>query len=214
MKKYLAEFIGTFILMFCGTGAIIVNQETNGVLGHLGICITFGLVVMSLVYAFGGISGAHFNPAVTLALAISGDFKKKEIAPYIGSQVVGALLASFLLKLMFPANMNLGATLPSGSLLQSFILEVIITFILMLVVLGVTQSSKETGWLAGIVVGSIVLALALFAGPISGASMNPARSFGPAVVSGNVADLWLYIIAPILGAILAVFTWKAIKTSE
>jgi aquaporin NIP len=214
MKKYLAEFIGTFILMFCGTGSIVVNQEANGAIGHLGICITFGLVVMSLVYALGGISGAHLNPAVTLALTVSGNFKKKEIAPYIGSQLAGALLASFLLKLMFPANMNLGATSPSGSLMQSFILEVIITFILMLVILGVTQSSKETGWLAGIIVGSIVLALALFAGPISGASMNPARSIAPAVVSGNVADLWLYIVAPISGAILAVFTWKAIKPSE
>jgi aquaporin NIP len=211
MKKYLAEFIGTFALIFCGTGAIIINQETNGVISHGGIAITFGLIVMCMIYTFGEISGAQFNPAVTIAFAVANKFDKKEVLPYIGSQIAGAFLATFILKFLFPTNQNLGATLPAGTQMQSFILEFILTFILMLVILNVSQGSKETGLFAGIAIGGTVLLEAMFAGPICGASMNPVRSLSPAVVSGNWADLWIYISAPILGAIFAVFIWKILK---
>ena len=208
MKKYLAEFLGTFALIFCGTGAIIINQETNGVIGHAGVAATFGLVVMCMIYTFGEISGAQLNPAVTLGFALAGRFDKKKVLPYIGSQIAGAFLATLILKFLFPMNQNLGATLPAGSQMQSFILEVILTFFLMLVILNVSQGSKETGLFAGIAIGGTVLLEAMFAGPICGASMNPVRSLSPAVVSGNMNDLWIYIVAPILGVIMAVFTWK------
>lgn len=211
MKKYIAEFIGTFGLVFCGTGAIIINQETNGAISHVGIAITFGLIVMSMIYTFGEKSGAQLNPAVTIGFALSGRFEKKEVLPYIGSQIAGAFLATLILKFLFPMNQNLGATLPAGSQMQSFILEVILTYFLMLVILNVSQGSKETGLFAGIAIGGTVLLEAMFAGPICGASMNPARSLSPAIVSGNIADIWIYISAPIIGAILATLTWKKIK---
>ena len=211
MKKYLAEFLGTFALIFCGTGAIIINQETNGVIGHAGVAATFGLVVMCMIYTFGEISGSQLNPAVTLGFALAGRFDKKQVLPYIGSQIAGAFLATLILKFLFPMNQNLGATLPAGSQMQSFILEVILTYFLMLVILNVSQGSKETGLFAGIAIGGTVLLEAMFAGPICGASMNPVRSLSPAVVSGNIKDLWIYIIAPILGVILAVFTWKILQ---
>lgn len=211
MKKYLAEFIGTFALMFCGTGAIIINQETGGVISHVGIAATFGLIVMCMIYTFGEISGAHLNPAVTIGFFISGKFEKKEVLPYIGSQIGGAFLATFILKFLFPLNQNLGATLPSGTQMQSFILEIILTFLLMLVILNVSQGSKETGLFAGIAIGGTVLLEAMFAGPICGASMNPARSLSPAIVSGNMAALWIYVSAPLLGVILAVLAWKVLK---
>lgn len=211
MKKYIAEFIGTFGLVFCGTGAIIINQETNGVISHVGIAITFGLIVMCMIYTFGEISGAQLNPAVTIGFALSGRFEKKEVLPYIGSQIAGAFLATLILKFLFPMNQNLGATLPAGSQMQSFVLEVILTYFLMLVILNVSQGSKETGLFAGIAIGGTVLLEAMFAGPICGASMNPARSLSPAVVSGNVADIWVYIFAPIIGTVLATLSWKALK---
>lgn len=211
MKKYIAEFIGTFALVFCGTGAIIINQETNGAITHVGIAMTFGLIVMCMIYTFGEISGAQLNPAVTIGFALSGKFDKKEVLPYIGSQIAGAFLASFILKFLFPLNQNLGTTLPMGSQMQSFILEIILTFLLMLVILNVSQGSKETGLFAGIAIGGTVLLEAMFAGPICGASMNPARSLAPAIVSGNITDVWIYLTSTVLGAILAVFTWKTLK---
>ncbi len=213
MKKYLAEFIGTFALIFCGTGAIIINQETGGVISHAGVAATFGLIVMCMIYTFGEISGAHLNPAVTIGFVLAGRFEKKEVLPYIGSQIGGAFLATFILKFLFPLNQNLGATLPLGTHIQSFILEIILTFLLMLVILNVSQGSKETGLFAGIAIGGTVLLEAMFAGPICGASMNPARSLSPAIVSGNMSALWIYISAPILGVILAVLVWKVLKAT-
>lgn len=213
MKKYFAEFIGTFALVFCGTGAIVINQETNGVITHAGIAITFGLIVAAMIYSLGDISGAHLNPAVTIAFWIAKHFPAKEILPYIFSQTFGAFLASVTLKLLFPFNQTLGATLPSGTPMQSFIFELILTFILMLVILQVAKGSKEQGMFAGIAIGSVVLLEAMFAGPICGASMNPIRSIAPAIVSGHMEHLWLYIVAPTLGAILSVFSWKVLRTS-
>ena len=211
MKKYIAELIGTFALVFCGTGAIIIDQQTNGQVGHIGVAITFGLIVTAMIYAFGGTSGAHLNPAVTIAFSLASLFPKKEILPYIAAQITGAFIATTLLKLLFPTNINLGATIPAGSNLQSFVLEIILTFILMLVILFTSQGSKETGTMAGLAIGGTVLLEAMFAGPICGASMNPARSLSPAIVSGNITTLWIYLTAPVLGAIIATFAWKYIK---
>ena len=211
MKKYIAELIGTFALIFCGTGAIIIDQQTNGQIGHIGIAITFGLIVTAMIYAFGGTSGAHLNPAVTIAFSLASLFPKKEILPYIAAQITGAFIATTLLKLLFPTNINLGATIPAGSNLQSFVLEIILTFILMLVILFTSQGSKETGTMAGLAIGGTVLLEAMFAGPICGASMNPARSLSPAIVSGNITTLWIYLTAPVLGAIIATFAWKYTK---
>jgi len=211
MKKYLAEIIGTFALVFCGTGAIIINQESHGVITHVGVAITFGLIVSAMIYSLGDISGAHLNPAVTVAFWVSGSFPLRTIIPYILSQSAGAFLASFVLKFLFPLNDTLGATLPAGSAMQSFILELILTFILMLVILQVANGSKEQGMFAGLAIGGVVLLEAMFAGPICGASMNPIRSLSPAIVSGHTEHLWVYLSAPFIGALLAVACWKVLK---
>jgi aquaporin NIP len=211
MKKYYAEVIGTFALVFCGTGAIIINQETAGVISHAGIAFTFGLIVMVMIYALGPISGAHLNPAVTIAFTVAGRFSAKQILPYVVSQAIGAFLASLTLKFLFTSNEFLGSTLPRGTDLQSFILETILTFFLMLVIIHVATGSKEQGMFAGLAIGSTVLLEAMFAGPICGASMNPIRSLSPAIVSGHLEHLWIYLTAPVLGAVLAILIWNVLK---
>lgn len=210
MKKYVAELIGTFGLVFCGTGAIIINELSNGSISHVGIAITFGLIVMAMIYTFGDISGSHLNPAVTIAFAFIQKIKFIEASKYVISQTIGALLASMVLHILFPKNQNLGSTLPAGSEMQSFVLELILTFLLMLVIVHTSQGKKDVQSFAGIVIGSTVLLEAMFAGPICGASMNPARSIAPALISDNLHSLWVYIFAPILGAILAVLSWQKI----
>lgn len=214
MRSYITETLGTFILIFCGTGAIVINQQTGGSIGHMGITITFGLLVMTLIYAFGNISGAHFNPAVSIAFTVARKFPANKLVPYIFSQLLGAVMASFFLKLLFPQNEMLGGTLPSGTEIQSFILEIFLAFFLMLVILNVAHGSSEQGLFAGIAIGSTVLLEAMFAGPISGASMNPVRSIAPALVSGHFEHLWIYIVAPIVGAIAAVPVWKFISNKN
>ena len=209
--KYLAEILGTFAIVFCGTGAIIINQETAGAITHVGVAITFGLIVMCMIYALGNISGAHFNPAVTLAFALFNKFKWKQVLPYVMSQTLGAFAASALLRLLFPDNKLLGATLPSGVWSQTFILEFILTFLLMLVILHVANGSKEQGMFAGLAIGGTVLLEAMFAGPICGASMNPVRSLAPAVVSGHTQYLWVYLTATVFGALSAVPVWKLLN---
>lgn len=212
LKKCIAEVIGTFILVFCGTGAVVINEVTNGMITHLGIAITFGLLVTSLIYAFGEVSGAHLNPAVSIAFSMAGRFSVKQLLPYIASQMAGALLASLTLKLLFPAAITLGGTLPSGSNMQSFVLEVFLSFFLMLTILQVATGEKEKGLMAGIAIGAVVLLEALFAGPVSGASMNPARSAAPALVSGNLRGLWIYLLAPPAGMVSAVPVWRYLKS--
>lgn len=214
MRKYIAELIGTFALVFCGTGAIVINQESGGAITHAGVAITFGLIVMSMIYALGNVSGAHINPAVSIAFAVAGKFQVKKLVPYIIAQLAGALLASGIMSLLFPANQHLGATIPAGSDMQSFILELLLTFFLMLVVLSVAHGSKEQGMFAGLAIGGVVALEAMFAGPICGASMNPARSIGPALFSMNIQSLWLYIVAPIVGACSAVPVYNYIKEKE
>ncbi len=211
MKRLAAEFFGTFALVFAGTGAIVINDVSNGAITHVGIALTFGLVVLSLIYALGDISGAHFNPAVTVGFWAAGRWPAKSIPPYVASQCAGALLASGLLRLLFPAHAGLGATQPLGAAPQSFILEIVLTWFLMLVILSVSTGAKEKGITAGIAVGAVIALEALFAGPITGASMNPARSLAPAVVAGNLAALWIYLAAPPLGALLAVLTCRCLQ---
>ncbi len=214
MKKYLAEILGTFAVVFCGTGAIVINQHTNGAITHVGVAITFGFIVMAMIYSLGNISGAHLNPAVTIAFTLAKKFKLNQVAPYIVSQLAGAFLASLVLRYLFPDNELLGATLPSGTASQSFILEFILSFFLMLVIINVATGSKEQGMFAGLAIGSTVLLEAMFAGPICGASMNPARSLAPAIVSGHTEHLWIYLVATIAGAALAIPTWKFLNQKD
>ena len=215
-----AEFIGTYILVFAGTGAIVVEMLT-GALGHVGIALTFGLVVTALIYAFGHISGAHFNPAVSIAFVVMGEFEKKEVLLYIIAQLWGAILASATLYLLFIVEIKemvdiayLGATLPRGSWWQSFVFEFILTFILMLVISSSAVHSKAVKSFAGIAIGFTVGLEAMFAGPICGASMNPARSIGPALVSGHFEHLWLYVVATILGAVASVYVYNIINDKK
>jgi aquaporin Z len=211
MKKYIAEFIGTFSMIFCGTGAMTINEVTGGTVTHVGIAFTWGLIVMAMIYAFGETSGAHFNPAVSMAFAYAKKFSWKEVPKYIIAQVLGAFLASLILWVLFPASETLGATIPTVDVWRAFILEFLLTFFLMVVIINVSTGSKEIGVVAGIAIGGVVLLEAMFAGPITNASMNPARSIAPAVVSGNLQHLWMYIFAPILGALLAVVSCKLVK---
>ena len=214
MNRLISELLATFALVFCGTGAIVINQHTDGAISHVGIALTFGLVVMSMIYAFGSISGAHMNPAVTIAFFIAGRFDKKRVIPYTVSQAIGAISASLLLKYLFPTSTILGETIPAGSDLQSFILEFVLTYFLMLVIINVATGSKEQGMFAGVAIGSTVLLEAMFAGPVSGASMNPIRSIAPALVSGRTEHLWIYMVAPTLGAALAVPTFKLLHSKQ
>lgn len=204
MKKLLAEFLGTFALVFAGTGAIVINAASGGAIGHLGIALVFGLVVLAMIHTFGDISGAHLNPAVSLAFAAARRFAWMAVPGYVAAQVAGGLAASALLQMLFPLSGSLGATLPAGSAGQSFILEAVLTAMLMFSILSVSTGAREKGITAGITIGAVVALEALFAGPISGASMNPARSLAPALVSGHMSHLWLYLAAPVAGALLAV----------
>ncbi|MDB6113003.1 MAG: aqpZ2 2 [Pedosphaera sp.] len=203
-RKCFAELLGTFALVFAGTGAIVVNEVTGGTISHAGIALTFGLVVLVMIYTVGEVSGAHLNPAVTLGFWAARRFPASSVVPYLVSQCAGAFLASGLLRGLFPQHQLLGATQPAGPVLQSFILEVVLTALLMFVILNVSTGAKEKGITAGIVVGAVIGLEAMFAGPICGASMNPARSLAPALVSGHPQHLWVYLAAPVLGAVCAV----------
>jgi aquaporin Z len=204
MKKLLAEFLGTFALVFAGTGAIVIDGVSHGAIGHAGVALTFGLIVLAMIYTFGDVSGAHLNPAVSLGFAVAGRFGWREVPGYALAQIAGALAASGLLRVLFPADPFLGATLPAGSEMQSLVLEVVLTGILMLAILSVSTGAKEKGVTAGIAIGAVIGLEAMFAGPICGASMNPARSLAPALVSGHLEHLWIYLVAPVMGALVAV----------
>ena len=214
-KKLFAELIGTFILVFAGTGAIMIN-DIAGAIGHVGIALTFGFVIVALIYSFAHVSGAHFNPAVTM-----GEFERKNVFPYIFAQILGAVIASSSLYLLLNENFinvsevsYLGATLPSGSLVQAFGFELIMTFILMIVICSSAVHGKATKDFAGLAIGLTVGLESMFAGPITGASMNPARSIGPAIISGNLENLWIYIIATILGSVFAALVFLKVFQSD
>ena len=213
-RRLAAEVFGTFALVFAGTGAIVINDISDHAITHVGIALTFGWIVLAMIYAIGDISGCHLNPAVTLGFVAAGRMEKRLVIPYIVSQSAGAILASTVLKMLFPEHSTLGATLPRGSDWQSFILEILLTMILMVVILCVSSGSKEKGVLAGVAVGSVIALEAMFAGPISGASMNPARSLAPALISGHLASLWVYLVAPVIGATLAIPIFRVLYMSE
>jgi aquaporin NIP len=202
MRKYLSEFIGTFSLVFCGTGSVTINEITGGSVTTIGVAITFGLIVMAMVYSLGDISGAHLNPAVSFAFWTSQELTLPDFLKYTASQCTGTLVASGLLKYLFPQSKYLGSTLPSGLDSQSFILEIVLAFFLLFVIVRVSTGAKEKGMMAGMAIGSVGLLEAMFAGPVSGASMNPARSLAPALVSGTLNSLWIYLTAPFIGAFL------------
>ena len=214
MNKALAEAFGTFCLVFAGTGAIVVNDVSHGAVTHVGVSLVFGLVVMAMIYAVGDVSGAHLNPAVTIGFCLAGRFPVRTVPLYLFAQASGAFLASGLLRAMFPSHPTLGATLPSGSVFQSFVLETVLTAMLMGVILAVSSGPKEKGVMAGIAVGGVIAFEALMGGPVSGASMNPVRSLSPAIVSGSMGDLRIYLTAPFLGAAVAVACFGLIGPAD
>jgi aquaporin NIP len=205
-----AEAIGTFALVFAGAGAIMVDAET-GDLGHVGIALTFGLVIMAMIYAVGHISGAHLNPAVTFAFSLTRHFPWTRASGYWVAQLLGALGAALLLRASLGDVADVGATLPSGSDHQAFLWETILTFFLMFVVMAVATDARAVGEAAAIAIGGTVALDALFGGPITGASMNPARSAGPAIASAELGDLWIYVAAPLLGAALGALAYTLVR---
>lgn len=214
MKTLLAEATGTYALVFAGTGAIIINDLTHGTISHVGVALTFGLIVMAMIHTVGDISGAHLNPAVTLGFATAGRMPWQRVPGYLLAQGTGAALASLSLKGLFPTHATLGSTVPAGSDTQSLILEVILTGLLMLVILRVSTGEREKGLTAGLVIGGVVALEAMFAGPICGASMNPARSLAPALVSGHLTSAWIYLVGPTLGALAAVPLAQALQPCQ
>ena len=211
MKKVGAEFIGTFALVFAGTGAIVIDEVSGGAVTHVGVALTFGLIVLAMIYTVGDISGAHLNPAVSLGFFAARRFPLRDVISYVASQCAGAFAASGTLGFLFPQNAMLGTTMPAGSVTQSFVLELILTAILMFAILGVSTGAAEKGITAGIVVGSVIGLEAMFAGPICGASMNPARSLAPALVSGHIQHVWIYLIAPVVGAFVGVIGCRCVR---
>jgi len=203
LRRGVAEAIGTFCLVFAGTAAIVVDAAGGGVT-HVGVSMVFGLVVFAMIAAVGDVSGAHINPAVTFGFWLAGRFPATRVAGYVVSQIVGGCLASGVVHLLFPLDATLGATRPSGPVGQAWALEVVLTAILMYLILAVSSGGREKGITAGLAIGGMVTLGALLGGPVSGASMNPVRSLAPAVVSGRLDHLWIYLTAPLVGAALAV----------
>jgi len=211
ISKMLAEAMGTFALVFAGTGSIMIAERFPASVSPSAIPIIFGLVVSSMIYAVGHISGAHFNPAVTVAFAFARHFPKRQVLAYWLAQFLAAIFASFILSIILPAGNTFGETISHVSLYQTFIWEFILTFFLMFVIIAVATDTRAIGTMAGAAIGATVMFCAFLGGPITGASMNPARSFAPALISGHYDMIWLYFIAPILGAMTAAFLYRWIR---
>ncbi|XP_006643882.2 aquaporin NIP1-2-like [Oryza brachyantha] len=216
MQKILAEILGTYFMIFAGCGAVAVNLSTGGTVTFPGICAVWGLVVMVLVYSVGHISGAHFNPAVTVAFATCGRFPWKQVPSYVVAQVLGSTMASLTLRVVFGggAREHFFGTAPAGSSAQAAALEFVISFFLMFVVSGVATDNRAIGELAGLAVGATVAVNVLFAGPVTGASMNPARSLGPAMVAGRYGGVWVYVAAPVGGAVCGAWAYNLIRFTD
>ncbi len=210
MRALLAEAIGTFALVFAGAGAIMVDAKTHA-LGHVGVAIVFGLVIMAMIYAVGHVSGAHFNPAVSFAFALTRHFPWPRMVAYWAAQLTGALVAAALLRASLGNHADVGATLPAGSNAQALLWEVVLTFFLMFVIMSVATDARAVGEAAAIAIGGTVGLDAMFGGPITGASMNPARSLGPALVSGQLHAFWIYIVAPLAGAALGGLAYQLVR---
>jgi MIP family channel proteins len=213
MRALLGEALGTFALVFAGAGAIVVDARTHE-LGHVGVAIAFGLVIMAMIFALGHVSGAHFNPAVSVAFALTRHFPWRRVPAYAAAQVAGALAAAAVVRASVGTDAQLGATLPVGSQAQSFVWEVVLTFLLMFVIMAVATDSRAVGERAAIAIGGTVGLAAMVGGPISGASMNPARSLGPALVAGETRALWLYLVAPVVGAALGALAYQLVRAER
>jgi MIP family channel proteins len=213
LRRLVAEAVGTFALVFAGCGAIMVDSDT-GALGHVGVAISFGLVIMVMIYAVGHISGAHFNPAVTLGFALTRHFPLPRVGLYWAAQMAGALVAALLLRASLGNVAGVGVTLPSGSDGQAFLWEAVLSFFLMFVIMAVATDTRAVGEAAAIAIGGTVGLDAMFGGPVTGASMNPARSLGPAIASGELSSIWVYLAAPLLGAAAAAFVYQLLRTGE
>ena len=205
-----AEFVGTFALVYGGCGAVMVDAKTHA-LGHVGVALSFGLVIMVMIYAVGHVSGAHFNAAVTFAFALTRHFPWPRALGYWSAQLLGAVAAAVVLRGSLGDVADVGATLPSGSQGQSFLWELVLTFLLMFVIMAVATDTRAVGEAAAIAIGGTIGLDAMFGGPISGASMNPTRSLAPALVSGNLHALWLYLLAPVLGASLGAVAYQFVR---
>jgi aquaporin NIP len=209
-RALIAEAIGTFALVFAGCGAIMVDAKTEA-LGHVGVAITFGLVIMAMIYALGHVSGAHLNPAVTVSFALSRHFPRWQIVPYWAAQLAGALIAAAILRGSLGNIAHVGATYPGGSDGQAFLWEAVLSFFLMLVIMAVATDTRAVGEAAAIAIGGTVGLDAMFGGPITGASMNPARSLGPGLVTGDLHSIWVYLLAPVVGASLAALAYSFLR---
>jgi aquaporin NIP len=209
-RALVAEAIGAFALVFAGCGAVMVDAKT-GQLGHVGVAIAFGLVIMAMIYALGHVSGAHLNPAVTFSFALARHFPRSRVPLYWAAQLAGALVAAAVLRGSLGNVAHIGATYPSGSDGQAFLWEAVLSFFLMLVIMAVATDTRAVGEAAAIAIGGTVGLDALFGGPITGASMNPARSLGPGIVAGDLHAIWVYLLAPIVGASLAALTYAFVR---
>ena len=210
-RKLAAEFFGTFCLVLVGTGAIVVNDVSGGSVTPVGIALCFGFVVMAMILALGDVSGSHINPAVTCGLCAAGRFPAGQVMPYVVSQCAGAIAASSVLRLFFQQHATLGGTLPAGSDMQAFCFELLLTAILMFTILNVSGRPQVDVPTVAIAAGAVITLSALWAGPVCGASLNPARSLAPALLTGTYTSLWLYLVAPVCGALAGVIAWRAVR---